>query len=146
MGGLQAGQGLAGVVIFQLILGGLAIMLMDEVTTKWGFGSGVSIFIVAGVAWRIFTALFQFIGASGENCLLNFSGTPCAGNLLVIIQSVINGTPREALLSAAAIAVTIIIFLIIVWAQSLRVEVPLSFDRLRGYSIKWPLKFFYTSN
>ena len=54
MGGLQAMPGFAGIVVFQLILGGLAIMLMDEVTTKWGFGSGVSLFIVAGVAWRIF--------------------------------------------------------------------------------------------
>jgi len=146
MGGLQAEPGYAGIVIFQLILGGLAIMLMDEVTTKWGFGSGVSIFIVAGVAWRLFTALFQFIGASGENCLIDFANTPCAGNILIIIQSIINGVPKEALLSAAAIIITAGIFLAIVWAQSLRIEVPLSYDKLRGYSVKWPLQFFYTSN
>lgn len=146
MGGLQAEPGLAGIVIFQLILGGLAIMLMDEITTKWGFGSGVSIFIVAGVAWRLFTALFQFIGANGENCLADFSGTPCAGNVLVIIQSFINGAPKEALLAFAAIAVTALIFLAIVWAQSLRIEIPLSYDRLRGYGMKWPLQFFYASN
>ena len=47
MGGLQAGPGLAYLVIFQLILGGIAIMFMDEVVHKWGFGSGVSLFIVA---------------------------------------------------------------------------------------------------
>lgn len=146
MGGLQAAPGFTGIVIFQLMLGGIAIMLMDEVTTKWGFGSGVSIFIVAGVAWRLFTALFQFVGANGENCLLDFSGTPCAGNVLIIIQSVLNGAPREALLAISAIAVTALIFLGIVWAQSLRVEIPLSYDRLRGYSMKWPLQFFYASN
>src|SRR3989344_2085513 len=65
MGGLEAAPGFTGIVIFQLILGGLVIMLMDEVSSKWGFGSGVSIFIVAGVAWRLFTALFQFIGPTG---------------------------------------------------------------------------------
>lgn len=146
MGGLQANPGFTGLVIFQLILGGIAIMFMDEVTTKWGFGSGVSLFIVAGVAWRLFTALFQFIGANGENCLLDFSGTPCAGNLLVIVQSFINGTPNEALLAAAAIIITVLIFLAIVWAQSLKVEIPLSYDRLRGYQMKWPLQFFYASN
>ncbi|MEK6890311.1 MAG: preprotein translocase subunit SecY, partial [Nanoarchaeota archaeon] len=53
MGGLQASPGLAGIVIFQLILGGLTVMLMDEVSTKWGFGSGVSLFILAGVSWRL---------------------------------------------------------------------------------------------
>src|SRR3989344_3244699 len=74
MGGLQAVPGLTWLVIVQLIIGGLAIMFMDEVTTKWGLGSGTSIFIVAGVAWRIVAGLFQFItpstglAASQTNC------------------------------------------------------------------------------
>jgi preprotein translocase subunit SecY len=46
---------------------------------------------------------------------------------------------------AAAILATVIIFLIVVWAQSLKVEIPLSFGRIRGYSVKWPLAFFYAS-
>jgi len=146
MGGLQAQPGFTAIVIFQLILGGLAIMFMDEVTTKWGFGSGVSLFIVAGVAWRLFTGLFQFIGANGENCLLHFYDTACAGNVWIILQSVINGNPNEAVLAITTIAVTAGIFLAIVWAQSLRVEIPLSYDRLRGYQMKWPLQFFYSSN
>lgn len=146
LGGLQAQPGFAGIVIFQLILGGLAIMLMDEVTTKWGFGSGVSLFIAAGVAWRIFNGLFQFIGASGENCFMDFSGTPCAGNVWIILQSVINGAPKEALLAVSTILVTALIFALVVWTQSMKVEIPLSYDRVRGYSMKWPLAFFYTSN
>ena len=145
MGGLQAMPGMTGMVIFQLILGGLIIVYMDEVTTKWGFGSGVSLFILAGVAWRLFTGLFQFIGASGENCLLDFSNTPCAGKILVIVQSIINGAPSELLLAVVAIIITIIIFLAVIFAQSLKVEIPLSFDRLRGYTVKWPLQFFYAS-
>ena len=143
--GLQALPGYTGIVVIQLILGGLAIMFMDEVTTKWGFGSGLSLFILAGVAWRLFSSLFQFIGPTGENCLMDFSGTPCAGQLLVILQSVINGAPAEALAAIAAIAVTAVIFLAIVWAQSLKVEIPLSFAKIRGYTMKWPLQFFYAS-
>src|SRR3989344_7950975 len=60
MGGLQAVPGYTGILIFQLVLGGLAIMFMDEVVQKWGFGSGVSLFIVAGVAGALFSGLFQF--------------------------------------------------------------------------------------
>jgi preprotein translocase subunit SecY len=149
MGGLKANPGLAWgpqILIFQLILGGLAIMFMDEVVQKWGFGSGVSLFIVAGVAWSLFNGLFQFIDASGANCLADFSGTPCIGNVLVIIQSIINGAPREALSAIAAILATALIFLGVVWAQALKVEIPLSYERIRGYSIKWPLAFFYSSN
>ncbi|MFH1290151.1 MAG: preprotein translocase subunit SecY [Nanoarchaeota archaeon] len=145
MGGLQASPGFTGILIFQLILGGLAIMFMDEVVQKWGFGSGVSLFIVAGVSWSLFNGLFQFIGPTGENCLFDFSNTACSGNLLVIIQAVINGAPRDALSSVAAIAATAAIFLGVVWAQSLKVEIPLSYERIRGYGMKWPLAFFYSS-
>src|SRR3989337_753636 len=59
MQGLQAAPGFVSIVILQLILGGLAIFYMDEVTSKWGFGSGVSLFIGAGVSWRIITSGFQ---------------------------------------------------------------------------------------
>jgi preprotein translocase subunit SecY len=149
MGGLQPSPTLAWgaqILIFQLVLGGVAIMFMDEVVQKWGFGSGVSLFIVAGVAWSLFTGLFQFMDASGANCLADFSGTPCVGNILVIIQSVINGSPTDALAAISAIIATAVIFLGVVWAQSLKVEIPLSYERIRGYGVKWPLAFFYSSN
>jgi len=121
-------------------------MFMDEVTQKWGFGSGVSLFIVAGVARSLFTALFQFISPTGENCLVNFSTSTCSGNVLVILQSIIKGSSITELLAAAApIIFTVLIFLVVVWAQALKVEIPLSYDRLRGYGVKWPLAFFYAS-
>jgi len=145
MQGLQAAPGFAPLLIFQLILGGLAIFYMDQVTTNWGFGSGVSLFIGAGVSWRLFTAAFQFINQQGKNCLLDFNNTACPGKIFVFIQSIINRYPIEAMSALAAIAATVIIFLIVVWAQSLKVEIPLSFGRLRGYSMKWPLSFFYAS-
>ncbi len=145
MRGLQAMPGYGFIVILQLCLGGLAIVFMDELVSKWGFGSGVSLFIVAGVGWRLFTGMFQFINEAGQNCLIDFSKTPCAGKVLVMIQAFINQAPTEALSALAVLLVTAVIFLIVVWAQSLKVEVPLSFDRLRGYSLRWPLSFFYAS-
>ncbi|MFA6780241.1 MAG: hypothetical protein WCU80_10755, partial [Paludibacteraceae bacterium] len=145
MQGLQALPGFTGIVIFQLILGGIAIFYMDEVMQKWGFGSGVSMFIAAGVSWRLFTSLFQFMDTQGQNCLLNFGTTACSGKILVLVQSIVNKYPTEFISALAAIISTVLIFLIIVWAQSLKVEIPLSFGRVRGYSVKWPLSFFYTS-
>jgi len=145
MGGIRAVPGYTGIVIIQLIVGGLLIVFMDELVSKWGFGSGVSLFIVAGVAWRGFTELFQFVNVTGGNCLADFSGTPCAGKVLVLIQSVINQDSRGALIAFAVLLTTTIVFLIVVWAQSLKVEIPLSYDRIRGYNIKWPLSFFYAS-
>jgi len=145
MQGLQAMPGFTGLVIFQLILGGLAIYYMNELSEKWGFGSGVSLFIAAGVSWRLFTSAFQFINAQGRNCLIDFKSTACSGKVFVLIQSIINKYPVEFLSAAAAILTTVIIFLVVVWAQSLKVEIPLSFGKVRGYGVKWPLSFFYAS-
>jgi len=144
MKGLQATPGLEWLLILQLILGGLIIFYMDELTQKWGFGSGVSLFIAAGVSWRLFTSALQFINQQGKNCLLDFSGTACSGKLLVMIQSLMSNPPDQIgfLAALAAILATIVIFLIIVWAQSLKIEIPLSFGKIRGYGIKWPLSFF----
>jgi len=145
MKGLEASPGYTGIVIFQLVLGGLAIFYMDQVTQKWGFGSGVSLFIGAGVSWRIITGGFQFVDQQGQNCLLDFKNIPCSGKVLVLVQSIINKYPVEFLSALAAILSTIIIFLIVVWAQSLKVEIPLAFGKIRGYTTKWPLSFFYAS-
>jgi len=145
MQGLQALPGFTGIVIFQLILGGLAIFYMNELCEKWGFGSGVSLFIGAGVSWRLITSAFQFVNQQGRNCLLDFTGTGCSGKVLVMIQSIINKYPIEFLSAAAAILATVLIFLLVVWVQSLKVEIPLSFRRVRGYGVKWPLSFFYAS-
>ncbi len=145
MKGLEAMPGLASIVILQLILGGLAIFYMDDVVSKWGFGSGVSLFIGAGVSWRLITSAFQFINQQGRNCLLDFTNTACSGKVFVLIQAVINKYPIELASAAAAIVATVVIFLIVVWAQSLKVEIPLSYGRVRGYSVKWPLSFFYAS-
>ena len=145
MQGLQAAPGLAPLLIFQLILGGLAIFYMDDLMAKWGFGSGISLFIGAGASWRLFTSAFQFINQQGKNCLFDFRNTACPGKVFVLIQSIINKYPIELISAAGAIIVTVIIFMIVVWAQSLKVEVPLSYGKLRGYSVKWPLSFFYAS-
>ena len=145
MQGLQAAEGFTGLLIFQLILGGLAIFYMSELCEKWGFGSGVSLFIGAGVSWRLFTSAFQFIDQQGKNCLLDFENTACSGKVLVMIQSVINKFPIEFTSALAAILATVVIFLAVVWVQSLKVEIPLSYGRIRGYGVKWPLSFFYAS-
>lgn len=145
MKGLEASPGFTSILVTQLVLGGLAIYYMDDVTTKWGFGSGVSLFIAAGVSWRIITGALQFVNQQGKNCLLDFKNTACSGKVLVIIQSLINKYPVEFLSAFAAIAATVIVFLIVVWAQSLKVEIPLSFGKIRGYTMKWPLSFFYAS-
>jgi len=136
MRGLEAQPGLEFLVIFQLFLGGILIMLMDDVAQKWGFGSGISLFIAAGIGWRLFSQLFQFIGASGK--------IEISGRVLLLFTTIINGDTQGFALALFAILITAALFFLVVWTQSLKAEIPLSFDRLRGQGVRWPLQFFYT--
>lgn len=137
MKGLEAMPGYTAILIVQLIVGGLAILFMDEVCTKWGFGNGVSLFIAAGVGWRLFTAAFGFLGSEGQ--------FQASGRVIALFISLMNADSQGAMLALAAILATVILFLGVVWAQSLKIEIPLSYERIRGYSMKWPLRFFYAS-
>lgn len=138
MGGIQAAPGFQSIVIAQLIIGGLLILFMDEVCQKWGFGSGVSLFIAAGVGWRLISGLFGFLGP--ENIIAPVGKVPAMIYNFFVVNDVTGG-----LQALTAILSTVILFLMVVWAQSLKIEIPLSYDRLRGYGVKWPLSFFYAS-
>lgn len=138
MGGLQAEPGFTFILILQIFMGGILIMFMDEVCSKWGFGSGVSMFIAAGVGWNLFTQAFGFLGLENQ--------ITWSGKIWTFFISLGNGDTINAMAAGAAIAATILVFLIVVWAQSLKVEVPLSFGKIRGFGLRWPLSFFYTSN
>jgi preprotein translocase subunit SecY len=140
MGGIQASEGYVAIVLAQLILGGLAIVFMDEVCNKWGFGSGVSLFIAAGVGWRLFTAAFGFLGTEGIS-----GGFQATGQVWALIISLMNADSQGAVLALVSIIMTVGLFLAVVWASSLKIEIPLSTDRIRGHTIKWPLKFFYAN-
>lgn len=148
MGGLSPNPTYAGtplyfqlelLLVFQLFLGGVLIMFMDEIVSKWGFGSGISLFIAAGVAQQIFIRALSF---------LPNPQTPgsASGAFPALFQSLASGDPTTAFLELSAIVATVVVFLVAVYAQAMKVEIPLSFGRIRGHGIRWPLNFLYTSN
>ena len=150
MGGLSPGAAFIGtpiyaqlqlILIFQLFLGGIMVLFMDEVVSKWGFGSGISLFIAAGVSKGIFVQAFNWLpGPSGIAGLTYSSGAVPA-----LFQSLTAGDPTTAGLMFAALLFTAIIFVMVVYAQAMKVEIPLSFGMVRGHGVRWPLSFFYTS-
>ena len=130
------------ILIFQLFLGGILILFLDEVVSKWGFGSGISLFIAAGVSKSIFIQAFNWLpGPSGLAGVTYSSGAVPA-----FFQSLVNGDVATALIMISAVLSTILVFVIAVYAQSMKVEIPLSFGMVRGHGIRWPLSFIYTSN
>jgi preprotein translocase subunit SecY len=139
VGGLRPTMGVSPLfIMFQLMVGGFLIMLMDEVVSKWGFGSGISLFIAANVSQSIFVRALSFVRAPGSQ----FS----VGAIPALFQSLAANEPQVAGLMLAALIATIVIFFIVVYVQAMNVEIPLTYGRVRGYGIRWPLKFLYTSN
>lgn len=146
LGGLSPSQGVGpGILIFQLFLGGMLVLFMDEVVSKWGFGSGISLFIAAGVSKSIFTRLLSPFTTAGQ-LGFPFGSEPSGGKLWEMIYGLTTGSPQLALLAISAIVATFVIFVVAVYAQAMKVEIPLSFGRIRGHGIRWPLAFIYTSN
>ena len=148
MGGLAPAQELAGTplyfqielfLVFQLILGGILIMFMDEVVAKWGFGSGISLFIVANVAQEIFIRSLSPLPSPTNPGI-------ATGAIPALFQSLAAGDAITAGLMLSVVVATILVFMIAVYAQAMKIEIPLSFGRIRGHGIRWPLAFIYTSN
>lgn len=153
MGGLSPAPELAGTSVYlflkfalvgQLIIGGLMVLYMDEISQKWGLMSGISLFIAAGVSASIFVRAFSPLTSAGTWAF--GSGQSPVGQVWVLFASLIAGNPSGAVLAISDISATILVFLVSVYAQAMKVEIPLSFGRIRGHGIRWPLKFMYTSN
>ncbi len=151
MGGLSPDSSLIGVpvyaqlqllLIFQLFLGGIMILFMDEVVSKWGFGSGVGLFIAAGVSKGIFVQAFNWLPGPSGIAGLTYS----AGAVPALFQSLAAGDPVTAGIMISTLIFTVLVFAIAVYGQSMKVEIPLSFGMVRGHGVRWPLSFFYTSN
>ena len=54
------------IIIGQLVLGSYFVFLMDEVVSKWGIGSGISLFIAAGVSQQIIQGTLNWLPSDPE--------------------------------------------------------------------------------
>lgn len=132
------------VVVLQLALGGFIVFYMDEVVKKWGIGSGVSLFIAAGIAGAVFLQLFSPLSQTGDLAWPVGSDVP-VGKIFAGLYYLSHAEPMTFVTAVLGpIGITVALFFLIVFFQSVNVEIPLSFGRVRGQSMKWPLNFFYS--
>ena len=147
---VSGGVVMKALVVFQLAAGAILVILLDELVSKWGFGSGVSLFIAAGVGRQILIGLFSpFTNICDPSNLITC--VPSVGNsprglVWAVIFNIFSNDTHAALLSVLPIISTAIMFLLVVYVQDVRVEIPLAFSSLRGFGRSWSLKLLYTSN
>jgi preprotein translocase subunit SecY len=146
------------VIVSQLVIGALLVFFMDELISKWGIGSGISMFIAAGVSQAIFTGLFNWLPVSaGEVALTNPPAGVIPGTHFFIThmslsdimdygyQTIFMGSNNYQNAIVPLLG-TIFIFFIVVYAESSRIELPLAHGRVRGARGRYPIRLIYASN
>jgi protein transport protein SEC61 subunit alpha len=133
-------------IFIQLLFATMILMLMDEMIQKgWGLGSGVSLFIGANVAGTIVYNAFSFFdqGDAARGAIIAFFQAIFNRRDITVYDSIIRGNNMPDMLG---VITTAIIFLVVVWFESMRIEIPLSYKGYSGFKGKYPMKLMYVSN
>lgn len=136
------------IIFAQLLIAGIIVILLDELLQKgWGLGSGISLFIATGVSQKIIWDIFFPLSISADG--------KAWGALIAYIQSLLNrenaltafiNRPRADEPTMLGLVATIIVLLIVIFFENLKVEIPLSYAKYRGFRSNYPIKFLYVSN
>ncbi len=138
------------VIFFQLFAAGIVILLLDEMIQKgWGIGSGISLFILAGVAQTLWWDTFSPYPVSPTQ------GAPPVifGFIPALVSTIASGSPLSSLFirssqfpSAFTFVMTVAVMLFITYIEGIRVEVPITSVKYRGFQGVYPIKLLYVSN
>ena len=145
------------VIVAQLFAGSYLVFLLDELVSKWGIGSGISLFIAAGVAQSTFVGTLSplptttGVGYSIQN--------PPSGTLPMIFymfrestnSQMISQNGFETILlthvnPVVALFSSVVVFLVVAYAESSKLELPLTHGKVRGHRGKYPIRLVYASN
>ncbi|MGI0072931.1 MAG: preprotein translocase subunit SecY [Nitrosotalea sp.] len=132
------------ILVGQLIGASVIIMLLDELVQKgWGLGSGISLFIAAGVAQQVVWSLISPIPGG--------DGGP-VGVFANIIYAFLHHDfsnlffRANQLPSIFGLLITAGVLLILVYTQGIKVEIPIVSTKYRGFNAVYPIKLMYVSN
>ncbi len=136
-------------LFIQVCIGGVLILYMDEIVSKWGIGSGVGMFIIAGVSQQIVQGIFNWktdntgVVPIGIIPKWIYMAGPTSGiDLNYILSNKVLFLYNAGIL---ALLSTIIIYLMVVYVESTRIEIPLAHAAVRGARGRFPVKLIYAS-
>jgi len=145
------------IIVSQLFIGSYLVFLLDELVSKWGIGSGISLFIAAGVAQSTFVGTLSPL-PTVQGSPLSFDNPP-SGVLPMIFYTLRTATNSQLVSEngfelillnhanpVAALASSIIVFLVVAYAESSKLELPLTHGKVRGHRGQYPIRLVYASN
>jgi len=145
------------VIVSQLFIGSYLVFLLDELVSKWGIGSGISLFIAAGVAQSTFVGTLSPL-PTVQGSPMSIENPP-SGTLPMIFYTLRTATNSELVSQngfelillehanpVAALVSSIIVFLVVAYAESSKLELPLTHGKVRGHRGQYPIRLVYASN
>src|SRR3990170_1508023 len=134
------------VVFLQLLFAGIVLVLLDEMLQKgWGLGSGISLFILAGVAQSIIWEGLSIAPSLGQDP----ETIKSYGSIPALIQTFLQGqfTPQYLYMrfnnanlpTLLGLFTTIVVFFVVIYAEGVRVEMPISYAGYRGFRSRYPI-------
>lgn len=145
------GTGVCLLLVLQLVFAGIVVILLDELLQKgYGLGSGISLFTATNVCeqvfWKAFAPTTSNIGKGTE-----FEGAVVAlfhllGSRKDKKRALLEAFYRSHLPNMFQLIATIFVFLLVVYLQGFRIELPIKSTRQRGPYGLYPIRLFYTSN
>jgi len=145
------GAGNAILIIVQLFFAGIIVICLDELLQKgYGLGSGISLFIATNICeniiWKAFSPTTINSGRGAE-----FEGAVIALFHLLItrsdkVRALKEAFYRQNLPNVTNLLATVLVFLIVIYFQGFRVDLPVRSKKARGQQGSYPIKLFYTSN
>ncbi|MFB6068478.1 MAG: preprotein translocase subunit SecY [Halobacterium sp.] len=131
----------------QIAAGAVLLLFMDEVISKWGVGSGIGLFIVANISQSLVGGLFYWKGGVGNQGLIPTWFDIVVGNVASIPPLLSADGINYLLMQAGVLGLltTVFIYVVVVYAESVRVEIPLSHARVKGARGRFPVKLIYAS-
>ncbi len=124
--------------ISQLAIGSFLLMMLDDLVSKWGIGSGISLFILAGVAQRV---VWGTLSPVTEKTSGRYVGV-----IPALIAEGANAIYRPNLPDLLGLIATIVVFLAVVWAYEVKINVPIVHSMMGGQRTKYPIRLLYVSN
>jgi len=145
------GAGNAVLIILQLSFAGVIVIILDELLQKgYGLGSGISLFIATNICENIIWKAFSPTTINAGR------GTEFEGAIIALFHLLITRTDkvralkeafyRQNLPNCTNLLATVLVFVVVIYFQGFRVDLPVKYAKFRGQQGSYPIKLFYTSN
>eukprot|EP00798_Chlamydomonas_sp_ICE-L_P024877 gene24877-10541_t len=138
-------------IVLQLFCAGIIVICLDELLQKgYGLGSGISLFIATNICESIIWKAFSPYTVSSAK------GAEFEGAFIALFHLLLTRTDKLRALKEAfyrnnlpnviSLMSTVVVFMVVIYFQGFRVDLPVRNKSARGQQGSYPIKLFYTSN